>query len=510
MQDDTIIFAEENDVKIYSVQDVWKVLIVDDEVEVHAVTRLVLENFVFEEKKIELISVYSAEEAKKILKKQADIALVLLDVVMERSDAGLRLVRYIREELGNKLVRIILRTGQPGAAPESRVIVEYDINDYKEKTELTAQKLLTTVITAIRSYRDLLIIEMNKNGLEKIIQASPEIFRMQSMQNFAAGVLMQLTAMLKLSDNSLYLKVSSFAATGSKTGVIDILAATGSFAAKPEVDINISDEIKNKLDVVLNAQKSMFFNGYFVLYWRSIADNFYLIYMEGTPQISDLDKRLLDIFCLNISAAFENLKLHLEMYDVQREVFFRLAEVAESRSKETGNHVRRVAEYVSLLGKAYGLSEQEVDMIHLAAPMHDIGKLGIPDEILNKPGKLTDAEFEIIKKHTRIGYDMLDGSDLEMLKVAAMIAEQHHERYDGTGYGCGLAGKNIHIYARITAVADVFDALGSDRVYKKAWPLEKIIRYFEQGRGSQFDSKIVDLLLGNLEQVLRIRDTFGE
>ena len=509
MQDDTIIFAEENDVKIYSVQDVWKVLIVDDEVEVHAVTRLVLENFVFEEKKIELISVYSAEEAKKILEKQDDIALVLLDVVMERSDAGLRLVRYIREELGNTLVRIILRTGQPGAAPESRVIVEYDINDYKEKTELTAQKLLTTVITAIRSYRDLLIIEMNKNGLEKIIQASPEIFRMQSMQNFAAGVLMQLTAMLKLSDNSLYLKVSSFAATGSKTGVIDILAATGSFAAKPEVDINISDEIKNKLDIVLNAQKSMFFAGYFVLYWRSLADNFYLIYMEGTPRISDLDKRLLDIFCLNISAAFENLKLHLEMYDVQREVFFRLAEVAESRSKETGNHVRRVAEYVSLLGKAYGLSEKEVDMIHLAAPMHDIGKLGIPDEILNKPGKLTDAEFEIIKQHTRIGYDMLDGSELEMLKIAAIIAEQHHERYDGTGYGRGLAGKNIHIYARITAVADVFDALGSERVYKKAWPLEKIIHYFEQGRGSQFDPEIVDLLLGNLEQVLRIRDTFG-
>jgi len=199
----------------------------------------------------------------------------------------------------------------------------------------------------------------------------------------------------------------------------------------------------------------------------------------------------------------------LEMYDVQREVFFRLAEVAESRSKETGNHVRRVAEYVSLLGKAYGLSEKEVDMIHLAAPMHDIGKLGIPDEILNKPGKLTDAEFEIIKQHTRIGYDMLDGSELEMLKIAAIIAEQHHERYDGTGYGRGLAGKNIHIYARITAVADVFDALGSERVYKKAWPLEKIIHYFEQGRGSQFDPEIVDLLLGNLEQVLRIRDTFG-
>ncbi|MGL5268935.1 MAG: HD domain-containing phosphohydrolase, partial [Selenomonadaceae bacterium] len=267
-------------------------------------------------------------------------------------------------------------------------------------------------------------------------------------------------------------------------------------------------EVKNKIDYVLGIHRSMFFDGYFILYWQSKGEYSYLIYMEGTPPISDLDRRLLDIFCLNISAAFENLKLHLDMYDTQREVFFRLAEVAETRSQETGNHVRRVAEYVSLLGKHYGLSEKEVDMMHLAAPMHDIGKLGIPDGILNKPGKLTEAEFQVIKRHSLIGHDMLHGSELEMLNVAAIIAAQHHERYDGNGYPAGLQGEEIHIYARITAIADVFDALGSDRVYKKAWPLPEIIAYFEQQRGKQFDPGLTDLFLSHMDQMLAIREEF--
>jgi CheY-like chemotaxis protein len=171
MPNDELLFAEETDVTTSDIVDTIKVLIVDDEEEVHVVTKLVLNNFIFEGKRIELLSVYSANEAKIILEKYEDIALILLDVVMERADAGLQLVKYIREVMKNNLVRIVLRTGQPGEAPEAQIIVEYDINDYKEKTELTAQKLLTTLISALRSHRDLLTIDMNKRGLEKNIQS---------------------------------------------------------------------------------------------------------------------------------------------------------------------------------------------------------------------------------------------------------------------------------------------------------------------------------------------------
>lgn len=504
---DALIFMEEDELSS-RVMDTWKILIVDDEEDVHVVTKLVLAEFVLEGKGVELISVYSAGEAKSKLNEHPDIALVILDVVMERADAGLQLVKYIREELKNNVVRIVLRTGQPGQAPESRIIVEYDINDYKEKTELTAQKLLTTVISSLRSYRDLMIIEKNKTGLEKIIQSTPEIFRMQSMQNFATGVLMQLIAMLKLNKNSLYLRMSSFAATYKKDSLLNILAATGDF--EKNFDGELSNEMQKKIDHALQVKRSMFFEDYFILYCNSEDKYDYLIYMEGDQNISELDRRLLDIFCLNVSSAFENLKLHLEMYDTQREVFFRLAEVADTRSKETGNHVRRVAEYARLLGEKYGLPEKEVDMLHLAAPMHDLGKLGISDEILNKPAKLSETEFEMIKKHSIIGYEMLNGSELNMLQAGAIIAKEHHERYDGTGYPDGLQGTEIHIFARITAIADVFDALACVRVYKKSWSTEEIIAYFHENRGAQFDPVLVDLLFANLDEIVKIKEKFAD
>jgi len=508
MEDDTLSFMEEDTVLPTGEKETWKVLIVDDEAEVHVVTKLVLGDFVFEGKEVDFISVYSAEEAKVKLCEHQDIALIILDVVMERANAGLELVKYIREVLDNKLVRIVLRTGQPGEAPESRIIVEYDINDYKEKTELTAQKLVTTLISSLRSYRDLVTIEKNKSGLERIIESTPEIFSMKSMQNFAAGVLMQLIAMLKVNKNDVHLKVSSFAATCKKEGLLNVLAATGSFEEK--IDEAFSNEVQYKIDKALLAKESMFFEDYLILYWHSSDQYDYLIYVEGDQKINDLDRRLLDVFSLNVASAFENLKLHLEMYHTQREVFFRLAEVAEFRSKETGNHVRRVAEYTKLLATKYGLSDKEVDMIQLASPMHDIGKLGIPDDILHKPDILTGPEFDIIKLHSHIGYEMLKGSELEMLRAAAIIAKQHHERYDGEGYPEGLQGENIHIFARITAIADVFDALGCDRVYKKAWPLNEIIQYFKEERGAQFDPILVDLLMTHLDDILKVKEKFAD
>ena len=201
-------------------------------------------------------------------------------------------------------------------------------------------------------------------------------------------------------------------------------------------------------------------------------------------------------------ATAEIRALNKEIEATQREVVFTMGAVAEKRSKETGYHVKRVAEYSFILARLYGLSLEESLRLKNASPMHDIGKLGIPDAILNKPGKLTDEEFEIMKTHTKIGYEMLKHSKRPILKTAAIVAHEHHERWDGKGYPRGLRGEEIHIYGRITAVADVFDALGSDRVYKKAWPVEKIINLFKEERGRQFDPVLVDLFLDNLEHFL--------
>ena len=172
---------------------------------------------------------------------------------------------------------------------------------------------------------------------------------------------------------------------------------------------------------------------------------------------------------------------------------------------ELSGHLKRVAAYARLLAVKYGMTEQEAKFIKQISPMHDIGKWAIPDDILHKPDKLTPDEWDIMKTHTLVGYEMLKDSKLEVLQMGAMVAIQHQEKFDGSGYPKGLKGEEIHIYSRITTVADVFDALGSERSYKQAWPVDEIIAYFKDGRGTHFDPALVDLLLANLEEFLAIR-----
>jgi response regulator RpfG family c-di-GMP phosphodiesterase len=199
-----------------------------------------------------------------------------------------------------------------------------------------------------------------------------------------------------------------------------------------------------------------------------------------------------------------------EVEDTQKEIIFTMGAIGETRSKETGNHVKRVAKYSELLAILYGLSEEQAECLKLASPMHDIGKVGIPDSILNKPGKFNDEERIIMNTHAELGYGMLKHSTKKLLKIAAIVAYEHHEKWDGSGYPNQLSGENIHIYGRITALADVFDALGSDRVYKKAWCDEKIFNLFHEERGKHFEPKLIDLFFENLEKFLEIREEFKD
>ena len=206
----------------------------------------------------------------------------------------------------------------------------------------------------------------------------------------------------------------------------------------------------------------------------------------------------------------EITKLNEEIENTQKEVVFTMGSIGESRSKETGNHVKRVAEYSKLLAIYYGLDEKEAEMLKQASPMHDIGKVAIPDAILNKPGRFDETEREIMNTHAKLGYEMLKHSNRPLLKMAAIVANEHHEKWDGSGYPNGLKAENIHIYGRITALADVFDALGSDRVYKKAWDDEKIFNLFKEERAKHFDPKLVDIFFEHLDEFLKIRETFRD
>ena len=203
-------------------------------------------------------------------------------------------------------------------------------------------------------------------------------------------------------------------------------------------------------------------------------------------------------------------ELNKEIEDTQKEIIFTMGAIGESRSKETGNHVKRVAEYSKILALKYGMSEYDAEMLKQASPMHDIGKVAIPDAILNKPARFTPEEFEIMKDHAQLGYDMLKVSHRHLLKIASIVAYEHHEKWDGTGYPRGIKGEDIHILGRITALADVFDALGSSRIYKPAWDDEKIFKLFKEESGKHFDPKLIDIFFDNLEQFLDIRNSLKD
>ena len=320
IKDDKLIFAAESDAKpdVQSTEHplkLWKLMIVDDEKEVHDVTRFALEGFSLKGAGLDLISAYSGEEAMRLISANPDTAVMLLDVVMETDHSGLDVVRFIRETLKNKMVRIILRTGHPGEAPERKVIAEYDINDYKEKTELTSQRLFTSVATALRSYLDLQIIDKNRKGLEQIINASGNLLKLQSLKQFTQGVLTQLTSILELDESSLYLQQCCFATTHNKDHYY-ILAGTGEFeqfSDKPVESIPLK-EVQEDMARVIGEKESYFSDGRFVGYFKTENDCENIVYLKNCPPMNETDLDLIRIFLSNVAIAFDNIyyKINLE------------------------------------------------------------------------------------------------------------------------------------------------------------------------------------------------------
>lgn len=194
-----------------------------------------------------------------------------------------------------------------------------------------------------------------------------------------------------------------------------------------------------------------------------------------------------------------------DILDRERETITRLSRAAEFRDPETGAHIQRMSHYSALIARRLGLGDAFADALLMAAPMHDVGKLGIPDTILLKPGRLTAEEFIVMKRHPQIGHDILKGSSSSILRLGATIALTHHEKFDGSGYPHGLAGEAIPMEGRIVAVADVFDALTSARPYKPAWSMSRAVALLREGRGTHFDPACVDALFHAWDQVLGVQ-----
>lgn len=482
----------------------WKVLLVDDEPDIHHVTKLTLSRFRLDGRALSFLHAYSGAQAKEVLAREHDIALVFLDVVMENEDSGLEVARWMRQDLNNHFTRIVLRTGQPGHAPEERVIVDYDINDYKEKTELDRTKLFTAASAALRAYRDIMKVEearrvqaAYREGLERVIAASAHIFQQRNLKDFASGLLQQVVALLRVEQSILLRIAGASIVTGeSKYDVLAQIGEIGDEMLRPELMAQLDDARSNRI--------SRLHGDTYVGYFPNSSGKAALLVLKGVEEISEIDNQLLEVFCSGVAIAFDNILLTQEITDTQAELIVRLGDVVESRSNEAGNHVRRMSQLCQLLAQVSGLSEDETAVLMHAAPMHDIGKIATPDAVLLKPGKLTPEEWEIMKQHPDVGMSILDGSSRPILKAAAIIAHQHHEKFDGSGYPQGLKGEEIHKYARIVAVADVFDALSHKRCYKDAWPIEEVIKQLRDISGSHLDPTYVELLIENIDRAQEI------
>jgi response regulator RpfG family c-di-GMP phosphodiesterase len=261
--------------------------------------------------------------------------------------------------------------------------------------------------------------------------------------------------------------------------------------------IDLLDEAKEKKTSIVSGD-------ILVGYYRSLGEIDNFVIFKGIRAIDAIDREMIDLFSANISVAFDNVYLNERIINTQKDVIYKLGEVVESRSEETSDHVRKVSEYVFLLASKYGIDYETAELLKVSASMHDIGKIGIAQNVLLKRDKLSELEIEEVKKHSDIGYSILKASNLKLMQVAAIQAYEHHENYDGSGYPRGLSGQDIHIYGRILAIADVFDTMTRETVYRGKMSLDDAFAFIEDNKGKKFDPELVDIFLKHKKEILEI------
>lgn len=506
MEDGELDFLVDETPETTSVDGYYKILIADDDEEVHTITKMILSDFVFEGKGVQILDTYSGEETINVLRENPDVAVLFLDVVMENTHSGLDVVTKLRTSLGNQLTRIVLRTGQPGEAPEETVIEQYDINDYRLKTEMTVKRLYTTLFTALRGYRDLQRIEKHKKGLEKIIETSANLFQHNTLNAFLTSILSQLSGFYNDHTEMVYVRSSSGFVTMDEKNIPVIVAATGKYTAFVGKELNDVTELSAISNLFLDegeqgTQITVVENGFLI---KSNSNNHMknYIFIEGKHENYDFE--LIKLFLSNYSVALDNYILNNMVSTTQKEIIITLGEVVESHFEETGGHVKRISEMMYRFALCLNQSYQEAEILKIASTMHDIGKVAIPDAILKKRGRLTPDEFEVIKTHALIGYRILSKSNLHILKIAAEIALRHHEKWDGSGYPGKIIGRNIPLSARMLAIVDVFDAMTHKRIYKEACSVEEALTYISKEKEKHFDPKLVEIFISNLNDIIEL------
>ena len=324
-QDDVLHLIDDAEAREEALARKWKIAVIDDDQAVHEGTRFALSDYSLNGQGLEILSAYSAAEGRVLMRENPDIAAVLLDVIMETDVAGLELVEYIRNELKNETVRIILRTGQPGQAPERRIIVQYDINDYKAKTELTADKLFTSLTAALRSHQQLERMVQTRRGLEIIIDAASTLYDFRSMQRLAEGVLTQLASLLNVDCAGILVLRDDASKPGDE---LSVLAGSGCYSRfiGAAGSKSLDPDLRAMVEAAFRRRKHEFADHRTVLYVRTGSGREVVVLLQAERQLSETDRSLVEIFGSRLSIAFDNVILYQQLHDANTQLEDRVSQ----------------------------------------------------------------------------------------------------------------------------------------------------------------------------------------
>lgn len=481
----------------------WKILIADDDADVHEATRLALRGTRYGGRPLAFIDAYSAAETLEKLNENADTAIIFLDVVMEADDAGLSAAVKIREA-GFSMVRIIVRTGFPGYAPEREVIVNYDIHDYKEKSELTVQKLFTTTVSALRAYADLVALENNRRSLMSVLE-SVSWFDFNASKRYIAGMLATFSNLAGLDADQVVMvsRALNFGGTSSR-----VIATLGDW---PMLEMSGCEELPPPVaELVLASLMQGEARG------DSQGETLYanaheielVIYASGKDAFFNADKVLLDVFMHSVCQALSNQLTFENMLNERNALFHGIALKGEQWDSDADVNLHRMMALATATAQrlqitlvfANEINDRFVRDIGVAASVHDMGNQALPLPLLHKQTVLNEEERSVMQTHVAQGLSLFNQCVAGARNVASVVMAQqviasHHEHFDGGGYPAGLRGDEIPLAARIVSVVDSFTALTSQRPHRPALSLEDACKLIDAGSGSQFDPRVVQALL---------------
>ncbi len=484
--------------------DVYRVIVVDDDIGILDSVSILIRR-----KNYEYVGVTNPLDAIELVRKE-HFDLMILDYIMEPVN-GDKVIEEIRKF--NDDIYILLLTGHKDLAPPIETMETFDIQCYCEKSDKFDQ-LILLIESAIKSISQRRTIEKFRDGLNKIIESVPKIYQLQPLESILEEILSQLMPLVYslnafiLADN-----IESLEEDEKKS----ILRGIGKYDCDITSFMNsLSPEFMDSIGYARNNCKTVSTNDGIII--PLVADNrsIGVIYVESSNYQEGV--ALLEIYAKQAAAAINNAYMHSllnvkndELVETYAELKQRYMDTIETlrlavdaKDYYTRGHSDRVSYYATKMGEALGLTDKEIDLLRIGGIFHDIGKIGTNDDILLKNSRLDDDEYNEIKKHPLKGANIL--SAMSMFKEVVPLVEYHHERIDGRGYPHGLKGDEIPLLARIISVADAFDAMTSDRVYRTKMDLSQAIEQLEKGKGTQFDEKVVDVFEKLLEDFPKMKE----